>query len=125
MRSITLPPRKFQQNLHAYVREHLPHLEQVLRTGVPYTALVDAVLAAGFSRVPIPAIQNAVYHAPQRQSRDDCSVVSEGAPGQRQSDSSVWRGECAAEAGNDGVAALRRRFEEMLRGPGRGSGEPD
>jgi hypothetical protein len=125
MRSLTLPPRKIQQNLHAYVREHLPHLERVLCTGVPYTALAEAVLAAGFSKVPIRSIQNAVYQARKKQSTDGCSVVSRGAADQPQYGSSVWRGEGAAEAGNDGTAGLRRRFEELVRGPRPGSGEAD
>ena len=125
MRSLVLPPRKVQQNLHAYVREHLPHLERVLRAGVPYAALADAVLAAGFSKVPIRSIQNAVYEARKKQSTDGDSVVSHDAADQRQSDSGSWRGEGGAGAGHDGAAALCKRFEELARGPGRGSEEPD
>ncbi|SRR6266436_6734377 len=124
MRSLVLPPRKVQQNLHAYVREHLHHLERVLRTGVPYSALVDAVLAAGFSRVPLRSIQNAVYQARKKRS-DSCSAVSQDATGLPPHVPTAGRGKGAAEGGDGGIAALRRRFEALVRGPGSGSDDSD
>jgi hypothetical protein len=59
MSLIELPPRRNQQSLNGYVRENLERLEQEVSAGVPYEALVNLALAAGFSKIAVLSLHTA------------------------------------------------------------------
>ena len=121
--SLALPPRDDEQSLHAYVHEHLRHLEHARSRGIPYRVLVRGVLAAGFANVRIRTIQNAVYEArKKRREHAPASVLRIPISGVSLSPTTFAPGTPAAEAKGE-KAAMARRLRELARPPR--SGEPD
>jgi hypothetical protein len=64
-----LPARICGQTLHGYVRSHLRQIEQALSFGVPYSAITEAVHAAGFASTSVHTIHQAVYRARRHKPR--------------------------------------------------------
>ena len=121
--SVALPPRIDEQSLHGYVRAHLPHLEYALDVGVPYRALANAALAAGFANVPLRTIQNAVYQA-RKKSGGRASAVVLQAPATRPSLSrSAFAVDPSVSEPKSDSTAIRRRLLDLARPPM--PGEPD
>ena len=125
MSLLTLPSRKERQSLHGYVREHLQRLEQELCVGVPYQALANAVLAAGFTKVALRSIQNAVYRARKKRpahaddpARSAAAVFTSPTP-------NPWAIDPLPSYAKGDRAAIGRRFRDLARPPNPGADEPD
>ena len=121
-RPFTLPPRKSDQTLRGFVRQHLKLVEEILNAGVSYESLVKAVRAAGFGERSVVSLRVAVFKARKRAlecaralpTQASTSVSTQ--PAQRVQQSSV-------APLKDDRAALARRLRELARPPR--SGEPD
>ena len=123
MSLLTLPSRKERQSLRGYVREHLQRLEQELCVGVPYRALANAMLAAGFTKVALRSIQNAVYRARKKRpahaddpARSAAAVFTSANP---------WAIDPPPSYAKGDRAAIGRRFRDLARPPSPGADEPD
>jgi hypothetical protein len=125
MSLLALPSRRERQSLHGYVREHLQRLEQELCVGVPYQALASAMLAAGFAKVALRSIHNAVYRARKKQpahardpARSAAFVFTSPTP-------NPWAIEPLPSHAKGDRAAIGRRFRDLARPPNAGGDEPD
>jgi hypothetical protein len=123
MKSIELPPRMTDQSLDGYVLEHLPQLEQVLAVGVPYRALREATLAAGFAKMTVLSLRCAMKRARRKgPSRRRVPPRHIGGPSWL---SPTPTGLQQASQVDDDDARLRRRFRELTHAPRPGTNEKD
>jgi hypothetical protein len=123
MSSFALPPRRDEQSLHGYVHEHLGQVERALRFGVPYRALVKAMLAAGFAKVPVRTVQNAVYQARKKRRAHALPPALQTRTVRSSLNPTVWAVARYAPEAQSGRAAIRARLLELARPPM--PGEPD
>jgi hypothetical protein len=123
MSSPALPPRRDEQSLHGYVHEHLGQVERALRFGVPYRTLVNAMLAAGFAKVPLRTVQNAVYQARKKWGAHAPSSVLQTPTVGPSVIPTAWGVARYAPEAQSGRAAIRARLLELARPPM--PGEPD
>ncbi|SRR6266403_1001928 len=122
MANVELPPRRSRQSLNVYVRENLERLEKEVFAGVPYEALVNTALAAGFAKVAVLSLHSAMYRARRLRPERARSPLPEavlrptGSP-------SIFEARSPMTA--DYQTMLRRRYRELVRTPRPGSDEPD
>jgi hypothetical protein len=123
MSLIGLPPRRNQQSLNAYVRENLERLEQEVSAGVPYEALVNLALAAGFSKVAVLSLHSAMYRARKGRPKRIRVLTQQSvrkswlSPSKEENESS-----CQPE---DDRVLLEKRYRQLTRAPRPGTDEPD
>jgi hypothetical protein len=118
-----LPLRRSRQSLNGYVWENLERLEKEISVGVPYKALVDAALIAGFTKIAVPSLHSAMYRARKRRAKRARNTFSEALQRLRLEPTPVNAGARSAE--EDDVAALGRRYHQLVRSPMPGSNETD
>ena len=123
MSLIELPPRRNQQSLNAYVRENLERLEQEVSAGVPYEALVNLALAAGFSRIAVLSLHSAMYRARKRRPKR-IQVLTQQSVGRSWLSRSNEEKESAGQPEDDSVL-LARRLRQLVRSPRPGTDEQD
>ena len=118
-----LPARIYGQTLHGYVRSHLRQIEQALSFGVPYSAITEAVHAAGFGGTSVHTIHQAVYrarrHKPRFGSNPRPGPASESPAGPPQRLSSTPRSSAREEP-----ATFGNRFRKLARPPDPGEDDP-
>jgi hypothetical protein len=123
MHLIALPSRKDQQSLDGYVLVHLRVLELELLSGVPYRALVSALIAAGFATVTLRSIRSAMYRARKRRPSDRAGLAVRAAV-ESLAGPTPRLIESLPEAKND-RAAVGRLFRELARPPAIRGESPD
>lgn len=123
MSVLELPSRRSHQSLDGYVREHLQRLEQELAAGIRYGALVDAVQAAGFSKVAVRSLHSAMHRA--RKGRAKRSPAPTRHPVGRSWLSRTGDEKQAVNSPEDDRVLLERRYRQLTRAPKPGTDEPD
>ncbi len=123
MSLIGLPPRRNQQSLNAYVRENLERLEQEVSAGVPYEALVNLALAAGFSKIAVLSLHSAMYRARKARPKR-IRTLTQQSVGRSWLSRSKEENESSCQPEDDRVL-LARRYRQLTRAPKPGTDEPD
>jgi hypothetical protein len=123
MSMLELPSRRGCQSLDGYVRDHLQRLEQELAAGVRYGALVDAALAAGFSKVAVGSLHSAMHRARKRRA-ERTRVPTQQSVGRSWLSRTPGEKHPACPPEDDRVL-LERRYRQLTRAPRFGTDEPD
>jgi hypothetical protein len=123
MTIVELPLRRSRQSLNGYVRENLERLEKEVSVGVPYKALAEAALIAGFTKVAVLSLHSAMYRARKRRPKRARNAFAEAVERLRLESTPVNAGTQSAE--EDDIRRLGRRLRQLVRAPRPGSDEPD
>jgi hypothetical protein len=123
MSLLDLPPRRNQQSLNAYVRDNLERLEQEVSAGVPYEALLNMALAAGFSKIAVLSLHSAMYRARKGRPKR-IRVPTQQSAGRSWLSRSKVENESSCQPEDDRVL-LARRYRQLTRAPRPGTDEPD
>jgi hypothetical protein len=96
-----------------------------LCVGVPYQALANAVLAAGFTQVALRSIQNAVYLARKKRPAHADDAARRAAAVFTSPTLNPWAMDPLASHPKGERAAIGRRFRDLARPPNAGADEAD
>jgi hypothetical protein len=118
-----LPARVCRQTLHGYVRAHLRRIEEALSFGVPYTAITEAVHAAGFASTSVHTIHQAVYRARRYKPRFGINPQPRPASKPPAGPPRQWSSTPRSST-KEKLAACRNRFRQLARPPGPGEDDP-
>src|SRR6266404_3483978 len=119
-----LPARIYGQTLHGYVRSHLRQIEQVLSFGVPYSAITEAVHAAGFASTSVHTIHQAVYRARRHKPRFGINSRP-GSPASQPPAGLPQRGSSPPRSSTkEKPATFGDRFRKLARPPDPGEDDP-
>jgi len=117
-----LPAGRGEQTLHGYVRQHLAQFEQALSFGVPYTTITQAVHTAGFAGTSVHTVEQAVYRARRYKPRFAVTLAPRPTPGPASPPARLPY--TPQSSMKEGMAAIRRRFQELARPPRPGEDDP-
>jgi len=123
-RPVALPRRKGRQTLQGFVREHLTEIERALFEGVPYRSLLEALREAGFREGTSKSLRVAVCVARKGAVERTSTQVAQP-PTRGTAEASQRAQPSSRPLQEDDLAALRKRFRELVRPPRPGSDEPD